>query len=369
MRNIRNLSNEAIKSLEEIVKNDSRYRSRHRAKAILLSNQGKSVNELIDIFGCSKRTIYRWFDRFSHYASIELLHDLPGRGRKAVLDVEKDEKIVKEIIKDKINIYEICVELEKRLNNDFQEVMKIKWSTKKPNLTLIDYSQMKRFTFKIDIKITKRILKRFFKKIGVSYKRARRSIFKESKWKDYWQKKAQIKTVKNYVDEGLCNLYYFDESGFSMNSNIPYVWSEIGNPLEVPSDRWGKRLNVLGFLNTKNKDLFFETVEGKVDSQIVINLFDKFANHIEKNTVVILDNASIHRSKLFKSNIKKWEKQGLFLLYLPPYSPELNLIEILWREMKYQWMDTKAYLSLENISKHVVYMLENFGEKYDINFV
>ena len=263
--------------------------------------------------------------------------------------------------------------MEKYFFSDFAKLMKIQWSIEKPNnLNLIDHLKVKelnKFSKKNNRKITKRMLKRFFKKIGISYKRARRSIFKDSKWKNYWNKVAQIKMVKNNVDNGLCELYYFDESGFSMNSNIPYTWSEIGKPLEVPSDRWGKRLNVLGFLNTKNKDLFFETVEGKVDSQIVINLFNKFANQIKKNTIVILDNASIHRSKLFKSNIKKWEKQGLFLLYLPPYSPELNLIEILWREVKYRWMDTKAYQSLENISIHVVNILENSGKKYDIKFV
>ena len=98
MRYIRNLSDETIKSLEEIVKNDSRYRSRHRAQAILLSNQGKSVNDLIEIFGYSQRTIYRWFNRFSH-DNVNTLHDLGGRGRKPFLNVEKDEKIVKEIIK------------------------------------------------------------------------------------------------------------------------------------------------------------------------------------------------------------------------------------------------------------------------------
>lgn len=100
MRYIRNLSDEAIKSLEEIVKNDSRYRSRHRAQAVLLSNQGKSVNDLISIFGYSQRTIYRWFDRFSH-DNINTLHDLGGRGRKPFFNIEKDEKIVKEIIKKK----------------------------------------------------------------------------------------------------------------------------------------------------------------------------------------------------------------------------------------------------------------------------
>jgi hypothetical protein len=46
------------------------------------------------------------------------LHDLEGKGRKATLNSEKDEKIVKEIIKKKININEICIELEKVLNQN-----------------------------------------------------------------------------------------------------------------------------------------------------------------------------------------------------------------------------------------------------------
>jgi transposase len=98
MRYIKNLSDKVIKSLEEIIKEDSRYRSRHRAQAILLSNQGKSVKDLTDIFGYSQRTIYRWFNRFSD-DNLNTLHDLGGRGRKPFLNIEKDEKIVKEIIK------------------------------------------------------------------------------------------------------------------------------------------------------------------------------------------------------------------------------------------------------------------------------
>ena len=213
------------------------------------------------------------------------------------------------------------------------------------------------------------MLKRFFKKIGISYKRARRSIFKESKWKTYWTKSAQVASVKGFVEKGLCDLYFFDESGFSLDSNIPYAWSEVGKPLEVPSNRFAKRINVSGFLNTKNKDLFYEMRTGSINSEITINLFDKFAERIDNHpTIVILDNASIHKSKLFKSNIEKWETMGLHLLYLPPYSPELNLIEILWREMKYRWFDVKAFASFDTLWRHVQKLLDGFGIEYDINF-
>ena len=64
MRYITELDEEKIKERGRIVKEDERYKSRYRAQAILLSNQGKNINELADIFGCKIRTIYRWFNRF-----------------------------------------------------------------------------------------------------------------------------------------------------------------------------------------------------------------------------------------------------------------------------------------------------------------
>src|SRR3989475_9299105 len=60
-------------------------------------------------------------------------------------------------------------------------------------------------------------------------------------------------------------------------------------------------------------------------------------------TVVVMDNASIHTSEAFQEAIPKWEKKGLSIFYLPEYSPELNLIEILWRFMKYEWIEFWAY--------------------------
>jgi len=98
MRYITELDEATIKELERIVKEEERYKSRYRAQAILLSYQGKSVNELADIFGCEIRTIYRWFNRFSS-ESVEGVYELKGRGRKPILTIEEDEKRVKEYIK------------------------------------------------------------------------------------------------------------------------------------------------------------------------------------------------------------------------------------------------------------------------------
>ena len=68
---------------------------------------------------------------------------------------------------------------------------------------------------------------------------------------------------------------------------------------------------------------------------MVIDWLNDFAASIKMLTVVVLDNATPHKSKKFMANIEKWEEQGLFIVYLPTYSPHLNPIEILWRKMKY----------------------------------
>lgn len=57
----------------------------------------------------------------------------------------------------------------------------------------------------------------------------------------------------------------------------------------------------------------------------------------QKKTVVILDNSPIHRSRMFMAKMKEWEEQDVLIFFLPPHSPELNLIEILWKRIKYPY--------------------------------
>jgi len=56
------------------------------------------------------------------------------------------------------------------------------------------------------------------------------------------------------------------------------------------------------------------------------------------------------------------------LHFLPPYSPELNLIEILWRKLKYEWLPLDAYQSYGHLKKWLLEILDNVGEKFQITF-
>jgi len=147
---------------------------------------------------------------------------------------------------------------------------------------------------------------------------------------------------------------------------VPYAWQTKSDPILLPAAK-GKFLNVVGLMSRKNR-LFFEVNETTFGSDKIIAFMDRFNGQIVKKTVVILDNSPIHRSKKFMAKIKEWEENDLLIYFLPPYSPELNLIEILWRRIKYQWLPFGAYLGFENLKENVSEVLNNFGGKYDIIF-
>jgi transposase len=64
-----------------------------------------------------------------------------------------------------------------------------------------------------------------------------------------------------------------------------------------------------------------------------------------------------------------WRAQRLYVIFLPPYSPELNLIEMLWKKIKYEWLPVTAYQSFQSLTDHVLNVLSGYGERYRINFV
>jgi len=179
-------------------------------------------------------------------------------------------------------------------------------------------------------------------------------------------KQKQIESLKELEDSGFIDLYFGDESHFGLTPNVPYAWQTKENPILLPAAN-GKFLNVVGLMNRKNK-LFFEVLESTFHTDRLIRFMDNFVAQKRKKTVVIIDNSLIHRSNKFKAKILEWKEQDVYIFFLPPYSPELNFIEILWRRIKYQWLSFDAYLCFHNLKKRLFDILQNIGSKYDIIF-
>lgn len=87
------------------------------------------------------------------------------------------------------------------------------------------------------------------------------------------------------------------------------------------------------------------TTSEKMTADKIVSFLDEISFNLRMDTFVVLDNASVHRNKKIRELRPIWEQRGLFLFYLPPYSPQLNIAEILWRILKGKWMRPQDYIT------------------------
>ena len=148
------------------------------------------------------------------------------------------------------------------------------------------------------------------------------------------------KLKKEKAPEG--PIYYGDGVHPMHNSIAAFGWvlHGFGKPLRINTGR--RRLSINGVLNIHTQKAFFNFPESvNVDS--IIRLFESLEKHHRnvKNIYVILDNTMYNRSRKIKEYLKK--HPCIKIIYLPPYSPNLNLIERLWKYFKKQILYNQYY--------------------------
>jgi transposase len=135
-------------------------------------------------------------------------------------------------------------------------------------------------------------------------------------------------------------LIYLDESGVTVSMTRLRGRCAGGRRLHeaTPGGHW-KILTILGAMSTRGM-IAAMTIEEPTDGDI----FLAYVEHVlcpvlRTGDVVIMDNLSAHKDE----DVRKWiEKQGAELLYLPPYSPDLNPIEKAWAKLKQLLRTAKA---------------------------
>ncbi|MGI8641696.1 MAG: transposase [Pyrinomonadaceae bacterium] len=77
-----------------------------------------------------------------------------------------------------------------------------------------------------------------------------------------------------------------------------------------------------------------ETTQKYITAEFILEQLDRLSFGLHRLTVIVLDNASIHTAQIIKERLAIWQERGLFIFYLPRYSPHLNIAEGLWRRVK-----------------------------------
>jgi transposase len=170
--------------------------------------------------------------------------------------------------------------------------------------------------------------------------------------------------MKEQVAAGERVLAYVDESGFAAIHPNRSAWTPKGERHLIDAKR-GKRLNVMAALITTG-EVFAAKFWESTTAGIFAGFLGLLTEHVKKPFTIILDNASVHTSKEVLPVRKLLEDRGVTFYFLPPYSPELNRIELLWHKIKHTWMAVKNRTS-EELEDDVNDIFAGFGKKYIFN--
>lgn len=155
------------------------------------------------------------------------------------------------------------------------------------------------------------------------------------------------------------------------------MWQPKGKKgtIMMKSNTGRRRINILGSLNINDHSIIATQTEESCNATSVIEFFQRIKNvYPDKKIVILLDNARYNRANATRDFV---EENGIELLFLPPYSPNLNLIERLWKFSKKKLVNNKYHETFsqfkntterffENIGKYLPELVSIFTQKFQI---
>jgi transposase len=335
VKRIKGLTKEEQRTLLDAARYAPESRFRQRAHAVYLSGRGYRISQLADIFAVDRDTVSGWLTAWEQEGLMGLHDDArPGRPRRVT-----EEELV-------------------ALENELEQA---------PHHARLLASRLHERT---GLTVTFSTIKRWLKARHWVWKRCRRSLKDHQEPAAFQEGQRVLKALQTREAAGEIELFYLDESGFSADACVPYAWQPRGKTRALPANTPG-RVNVVGLVSRQGAS-YFHTVETTVTSAVVAEAMAGFirSRPTDKLTVVIMDNAPPHR-KAERENQADWLLGHVWVWFLPPYSPELNLIEMLWKKIKYEWLPWAAYANFQTLRSALQDIFENYGagSKYQVNFV
>lgn len=151
------------------------------------------------------------------------------------------------------------------------------------------------------------------------------------------------------------------------NTRSDYVWTKRGQKKEVSSNTGRKRLNINGAMNAHAPEEVTVVESECINAQSTQQLLEKLSDRYqEKETIwVIADNARYYDNTTLRDWLSKNPK--IQIIHLPPYSPNLNLIERLWKFMRKKVINLHYYPKFDDFRRAILDFFQNIGQyKWDL---
>ena len=187
------LSLQEIQTLEEMHGNHPSHAPRIRAHAILLSHTGFQLSMIARAYSVCRQTVSTWIHAWDTGGICGLL-DKPRSGRPRILCQEAEVDALARVNQSPRSLKKVLSELAENL----------------------------------DLTLSLTTLKRICKRAGLSWKRIRKSLKSKRDSDLFEQSRQQLTALIEQSQQKQIDLFYFDESGFTLEPCVPYAWQPLG---------------------------------------------------------------------------------------------------------------------------------------------
>lgn len=288
-----------------------------RLRAVTAIRQhSASPEDVAHSLGVCSACVYRWLKKYDECGPAALSGTRKANGRPRILADEEEKRLASLIV------------TTTPIDHGFVVVL---WTRR------IICSMVERlFGRVISISTCSRLLRR----LGLTkQKPIRRSYRRNDILIEKWKTEVFPKLVERAEELG-AEILWLDESTLKSDHASGTTWGEKGVTPVVPAVGRPHSISAIGTISLSGKvDTF--CIKGMVDSEVFCKYIDTLMETHAGKLILILDNASFHKSKRTMDHLEKYSGR-LELHYLPPYAPELNPVELVWAHTKHHGLNKYA---------------------------
>jgi len=301
-----NLSEQERKALEVQIRQTHERKLADRLRVILYRAAGHTRQAIAKLLQMSRNHVTKLLRRYRDGGLTTVLQPDKYKGAQPKLTPEQQQALKVELT---THIYATALQVMAWLEAQWQ----------------VGYT---------DVSAVHKLLKR----LGFSYKKNR-----------LVPSKADPELQRRFVQwfQGLCKrlgpedrLYFGDAVHFKHNAEAGYAWSLKGEPHLIPANSGRQRYNVFGAYCVQTQEGVFLLTEENIDQTKLVEFLPRLrAQHPGAGKIyLLLDNASYNYARTVTEEARR---QRILLDYLPPYSPNLNPIERLWKFVRKEFFKDK----------------------------
>ena len=297
-----------------------------RIKAIIHLSDGWTIEQIAAALLLDKRTIMRYKQT---YLSKGLDGLLENNYQGGLYKLSEDQRIA------------LMKELDTHLFSTAQEVCQFVWKNYK-------------------IKYTAEGMVQTLRRLGYSYKKTKAVPGKADR-KEQEKFVEKYKSIKREL-KGKEKIYFSDAVHPTYNMMPAYAWIKKGEERTVKTNTGRKRMNILGAYSPNDQEVIVNDEE-TINADSLLRLLKKIERkHPELDRIILfLDNARYNRAVKVREYLKT---SKIELEYLPSYSPNLNLIERLWKRFKKKVLYNTYYEHFDEFKHAALKYFKNKSKKF-----